>query len=82
RDKAIQIAASLDHLSGHPIAQAIVAGWSGELLDIEEFESVTGRGAKGRIDRTLYMIGNHRLIEELGICCDHVHTELDRLQAE
>jgi len=82
RDKAIQIAASLDHLSGHPIAQAIVAKWSGELLDIEKFESLTGRGAKGRIDRASYMIGNHRMIEELGICCDHVHTELDRLQAE
>jgi Cd2+/Zn2+-exporting ATPase len=28
------------------------------------------------------MVGNHRLIEERGACCDHVHSELDRLQAE
>lgn len=82
REKALQIAASLDHLSGHPVAKAIEGQWKRDLLDVSGFESITGRGVAGTIEGTLYMVGNHRLIEERGACCDHVHLELDRLQAE
>lgn len=82
RDKAMQIAASIDHLSGHPVAKAIEDQWKGALLEVADFESITGRGVAGSIENVTYMIGNHRLIEERGACCDHVHVELDRLQAE
>lgn len=82
REKALQIAASLDHLSGHPVAKAIEDQWKGELQEVKDFESITGRGVAGSIDGDAYMIGNHRLIEERGACCDHVHTDLARLQAE
>lgn len=80
REKALQIAASLDHLSGHPVAKAIENQWKGELLDVIDFESIAGRGVSGSVDQVPYIIGNHRLIEERGVCCDHVHSELDRLQ--
>ncbi len=82
REKALQLAASLDHLSGHPVAKAIEDHWKGELLEVIGFESITGRGVAGTIEGVSYMVGNHRLIEERGACCDHVHSELDRLQAE
>jgi len=82
REKALQLAASLDHLSGHPVAKAIEDQWKGELLEVIGFESITGRGVAGTIEGVSYMVGNHRLIEERGACCDHVHSELDRLQAE
>ncbi len=82
RDKALQLAASLDHLSGHPVAKAIEDQWKGELLEVIGFESITGRGVAGTIEGVSYMVGNHRLIEERGACCDHVHSELGRLQAE
>lgn len=82
RDKAMQIAASIDHLSGHPVAKAIADQWKGALLEVADFESITGRGVAGSVENVNYMIGNHRLIEERGACCDHVHSELDRLQAE
>jgi Zn2+/Cd2+-exporting ATPase len=82
REKALQLAASLDHLSGHPVAKAIQDQWKGELLEVIGFESITGRGVAGTIEGVSYMVGNHRLIEERGACCDHVHSELDRLQAE
>ncbi|MCW5940248.1 MAG: heavy metal translocating P-type ATPase [Fimbriimonadaceae bacterium] len=80
REKALQIAASLDHLSGHPVAKAIENQWKGELLDVIDFESIAGRGVSGSVVQVPYIIGNHRLIEERGVCCDHVHSELDRLQ--
>jgi Cd2+/Zn2+-exporting ATPase len=82
KEKALQLAASLDHLSGHPVAKAIEDQWKGELLEVTGFESITGRGVAGNIEGVSYIVGNHRLIEERGACCDHVHTELDRLQGE
>jgi len=80
--RALQVAASLDHLSAHPIAKAIESKWDGALLPVTGFKSVTGRGVIGAVDGEAYMIGNHRMIEERGACCDHVHEVLDRLQAE
>lgn len=82
KEKALQLAASLDHLSGHPVAKAIEDQWKGDLLEVTGFESITGRGVAGNIGGVSYIVGNHRLIEERGACCDHVHTELDRLQGE
>lgn len=73
---AKQVAASLDHLSAHPIAKAIVEHWDGTLLAVDSFESLPGRGVKGMVDREHFILGNHRLIEESGVCCDHVHDAL------
>ena len=103
KDRLLQLAASLDAPSEHPVATAIVAAWTGaaappcettsriqllsagprkRLLPVEDFESITGRGVKGSIGPTLYYIGNHRLVEELGVCGPHVERELGRLEAD
>ncbi|MCL4678061.1 MAG: cadmium-translocating P-type ATPase [Alphaproteobacteria bacterium] len=84
-DKLLQIAASLETHSEHPVASAIVTSWSdkkGELLNTSGFESIIGRGAKGVVDGTLYYVGNHRLIEELNICNKDVEAVLERLEKE
>lgn len=81
----LQLAASLDFHSEHPVAAAIVGRWSKQqhqLLDVTDFESITGRGVKGVIGGTLYYIGNHRLIEELRICNAKVETILARYERE
>ena len=109
RDELLQLAASLDAPSEHPVASAIVAAWtgagqtqsgevdeaghvthargqavekSGELWPVEAFESLTGRGVRGRIGGTLYFIGNHRLAEENGVCGPNVEAALSRLESE
>lgn len=109
RDELLQLAASLDAPSEHPVASAIVAAWtgagqtqsgavdeashvtrargqavekSGELWPVEAFESLTGRGVRGRIGGTLYFIGNHRLAEENGVCGPRVEAALNRLESE
>lgn len=86
-DKCLQLAASLDFHSGHPVASAVVAHWKqqqGEhrLLQVDDFESLTGRGVKGVIEGALYYIGNHRMIEELGICGPAVETVLEKLEKQ
>ena len=82
RDEVLQWAASLDALSEHPVASAIVVAWSGAILEVEAFEAITGRGVKGSIGGVAYIVGNHRLAEEMGVCSPEVEEELRRLESE
>lgn len=82
REKVLQVAASLDALSGHPVANAVREGWTGPLLTIEGFASITGRGVEGRIDGEPYIVGNHRLAEERGVCSPAVERLLEQLESQ
>lgn len=83
RDEALRIAASLDALSEHPVAAAIVAGYGKRPhAKAGGFEALTGRGVKGDIDGKTYYIGNHRLVEDLRVCSPGLEQALDRLEAE
>ncbi|MBF0125551.1 MAG: heavy metal translocating P-type ATPase, partial [Magnetococcales bacterium] len=66
----LQYAASLEAHSEHPVAAAILAAHGKEktLLPVIHFEAIMGRGARGEIMGETYHIGNHRLLEELGLC--------------
>jgi Cd2+/Zn2+-exporting ATPase len=90
-DALLQLAASVDAHSEHPIAVAITSAWQTpsdvnavhrSLLPVTSFESITGRGAKAVIEGQLYHVGNHRLCEELGVCGLHVEEVLRRLEGE
>ncbi|MBX3316626.1 MAG: heavy metal translocating P-type ATPase [Phycisphaeraceae bacterium] len=76
KDEVLRIAASLDALSQHPVALAVVAAWSGERASVEAFKSLTGRGVEGRIDGAAYFVGNHRLAEERQVCSPEVEAVL------
>ena len=54
---------TLESASEHPLAQAIVQHQTRQLLPMEEFESLTGLGVRGKINGTCYYAGNHRLLE-------------------
>lgn len=84
-ERALLIAASLDEHSTHPVAQALVAGWretqsNVSLLPIQDFSVLHGRGVKGSINGELWHLGNHRLVEELGICSPALETKLAMLE--
>ena len=60
RDEAIQIAASLERISNHPVAKAVrnAASLKGlQLLSIDDLRSVAGFGVEGSIDGRLYRFG-------------------------
>lgn len=82
RDRILQLAASLDALSDHPVARAVVGGWGGEHLQIENFTSFPGRGVAGSVAGERLFLGNHRLAEETGICGEAVERELQALEAQ
>ncbi len=68
--KALQILASLEKNSEHPLSLAILdkANESGlELSKVEDFETISGKGLMGKIDGEIYYAGNLRLLEDLKI---------------
>jgi Cu+-exporting ATPase len=68
--KLLRLAASLERGSEHPLAAAIVAGAEergAALTAAEDFESLTGRGVKGRVEGVTVALGNKKLLEEMGI---------------
>ncbi len=65
-NQILQFAASINVHSEHPLADAIVAGAKEkeiELLEVVDFESVTGKGAIAQLNGVLYGIGNSKLLE-------------------
>jgi len=66
----LRLAASLERGSEHPLAAAIVSGAhvrGVEPAGTESFESVTGKGVKGRVDGRSVGLGNSNLLESMGI---------------
>jgi Zn2+/Cd2+-exporting ATPase len=83
----LQLAAALADRSDHPVSTAVSRHWQNAGLDLSlasvtEFEALTGRGTKGRIDGKWYYLGNHRLVEELGICNAATESVLSKLEGE
>ena len=80
-----QLAASLAQRSGHPVsgASARRAGHPGlALLPLGRFTALPGRGVSGRFDGQLYQLGNHRLVEELGLCSPALEALLEPLERQ
>ncbi|MDR2953882.1 MAG: heavy metal translocating P-type ATPase [Prevotella sp.] len=75
---------SLEKLSEHPLADAIV-NYLGETnqVKINRFDSITGKGIIGFIDGENYYVGNHRLLEENGIKVEpQIKSEAESLSKE
>lgn len=81
-DAVLRIAASIETLSEHPVAHAIVTAYEGVLDPIDEFEAITGRGVKAVAAGTRYQLGNHRFAEELGAGSPELQAILERLEYE
>jgi P-type Cu+ transporter len=66
----LRLAATLERGSEHPLAAAIVEGSEARSVDLGEttgFESVTGKGVRGSVDGKAVVMGNHALMDELGV---------------
>ena len=56
---------SLEMLSEHPLAEAIVEHFGKtRFTEIEDFDSITGKGITGRVQGKTYYAGNRSLLEE------------------
>ena len=69
----LRLVASAERSSEHPLAAAIVQGAEQrgvDLVDPSEFESVTGKGVRVRVDGTEVLVGTRRLLDEAGIAAE------------
>lgn len=65
--KVLQIAASLEKSSEHPLAKAILdaaASAAISLLPVSGFQSLSGQGVSGKIDKTTYLLGKPELFSK------------------
>lgn len=81
----LQLAASLEKNSEHPLAAAIVAEAQKQnlsLLPVEDFVSEPGKGIRGRIKGKIYLAGNQKIIEENGVDIRALERPAARLAEE
>jgi len=79
------LAATLERGSEHPLAAAIVKGAEERdvaLAQADAFESVTGKGVKGRVDGHQVALGNRTLMETLGVDAGHLVARAEELRAD
>jgi P-type Cu+ transporter len=81
----LRVAASLERASEHPLAAAIVSGARDrgiQLTKAEWFESLPGKGVKGKIDAHEVSLGNQALLDELRIDAVPFATKAEQFRAE
>ena len=82
-EEVIEIAASLETFSEHPISQAIVekiANPGGSILPVKNFSAIPGRGVSGMIHGEEFFVGSERLFTEQWIAFSR--ELFDRLEQE
>jgi len=80
----LQHVASLENVSEHPLAAAIVSGAKERgvsLVDVRDFESVTGKGVLGTIEGQRVAIGNLKMMESLSVNVDSLTRHADELRS-
>jgi Cu2+-exporting ATPase len=74
----LEIAATLNSHSEHPLAQAMQKEASKEgisIKDVEEFERVPGKGVQGKVGGQNVALGNETLLKELGVSLPESHMK-------
>ena len=84
-EKVLQLAASLDQGSEHPLADAIVGAARARKLDLEtaqNFESASGIGVSGSVGGKKLALGNTAWMTQLGVAVDGFAAQAESLRAE
>ena len=79
----LQIAASWEKLSEHPLAESIYKYAKDQgvtLMDIINFKAITGQGVSGVVNSQQYLFGNRRLMTESGINISNYDGKIMRLE--
>lgn len=83
-DEVLEIAASIEKQSEHPLAEAIYTHAQEEDIKLQEvvnFKAVPGHGVQAEIDGKVYYFGNRKLISDVvGLPIDKVNRKMTRLE--
>jgi len=85
-DEILAIAASLEKLSEHPLAEAIYT-YAGEenidLAEVQNFSAIPGHGVQGDVNGITYYFGNRKLMTEaLGLEVHKIERRMSRLEEQ
>jgi Cu+-exporting ATPase len=81
----LQMVASLEKASEHPLAAAILAGAKEKKIELQavtDFQSETGKGVTGQLQSKRVGIGNAALMADLGASSDALKDKASALQGE
>jgi P-type Cu+ transporter len=84
-ERLLSMAASLEQGSEHPLAAAIVTGAKEKnvaLLEMINFNSITGMGAEASVDGVHVAIGNRSLMDKFGISITGIEAEANSLRSD
>ncbi|MFC4160571.1 copper-transporting P-type ATPase [Chitinimonas lacunae] len=79
----LRLAASLDQGSEHPLADAIVRAARAQglaLTAVEDFESASGIGVRGKVDGRQLALGNRAFMLQLGVALDVLEEAAESLR--
>jgi Cd2+/Zn2+-exporting ATPase len=85
KERLLELAGSVEERSEHPLAEAIRRAVKASGVKTEkviDFEALTGMGAAAKFNGDTCVIGNPRLMDQLGIDMNGSQTVLDNLQNE
>ncbi len=69
-DELLKVASSIEKVSEHPLAQAIVDGAQArklELMEVKDFEAIPGHGVSAKVEDKKILIGNLKLMNRENI---------------
>jgi Cu+-exporting ATPase len=81
----LRLVAAAERGSEHPLAEAIVRGAAERkvnLVQVDDFQSVTGKGVTGKVEGHRVVLGNLKLLESLGVDAGDLARRADQLRAE
>ncbi len=84
-EQILQIAASLNQGSEHPLASAIVSAARAAKLTLEpaqEFESGSGIGVQGRLGAQQYALGSGALMQQIGVPLERLNQQAESLRSQ
>lgn len=85
KNKLVKIAASIENVSEHPIAKAIVDYAKNEKIkmeDISKFKIQKGRGIQGKLNGKEIIIGNRKLMSEKNIELKNFNKDIESFEKE
>jgi Cu+-exporting ATPase len=80
-DLLLRLAASLERASEHPLAAAIVAAATERHIAttaVADFESISGLGVRGTVERRRVVLGNAKFLAQSGVASDPLQAEAAR----
>ncbi len=84
-NELLQLVASAERLSEHPLAQALVAGIKNKGIEIQEplsFEAIPGYGVKATVQERELLVGTKKLMNQYKVNIDTALEEMTNLEQE